>query len=57
MKLLLVNELGHSVACVEDLERYDARKPGDVSALMDFVETLLATAKGQPRVPQAPLRS
>ena len=55
MKLLLVNDMGHAVACFEDLERYDARRPGDVFALLDFLETLLATAKGNQggdKVPQ-----
>lgn len=46
MKLLLVNDQGQSVACLEDLERYDAREPGHLFALLDFLETLIATAKG-----------
>lgn len=46
MKLLLVNDKGHPVACLEDLERYDASQPGHVFALLDFLETLIATAKG-----------
>ena len=46
MKLLLVNDKGHPLACLEDLERYDTRSPGDVFALLDFLEALVATAKG-----------
>ena len=46
MKLLLVNDTGHPVACLEDLERYDTRSPGDVFALLNFLEELIATAKG-----------
>lgn len=46
MKLLLVNDQGAPVACLEDLERYDASQPGHVFALLDFLETLIATAKG-----------
>ena len=46
MKLLLVNDKGHPLACLEGLERYDTRSPGDVFALLDLLETLIATAKG-----------
>ena len=46
MKLLLVNDTGHPLACLEGLERYDTRSPGDVFALLDLLETLIATAKG-----------
>ena len=46
MKLLLVNEEGHLVACLEDLEKYDGRDPGHLFALLDLLETLVATAKG-----------
>lgn len=46
MKLLLVNDTGQPVACLEDLERYDTRSPGDVFALLDLLEALIATAKG-----------
>ena len=45
MKVLLVNDNGHQVACMENLEQYDAGKPGDLFALMDFLEQLIATAK------------
>ena len=46
MKLLLVNDKGDPLACLEDLERYDASQPGHVFALLDFLEALIATAKG-----------
>ena len=46
MKLFLVNDEGLLVACLEELERYDGRSPGHVFALLDVLETLLATAKG-----------
>ena len=46
MKLFLVNDTGDRVACLEDLERYDGRSPGHVFALLDVLETLIATAKG-----------
>ncbi|MBI2818433.1 MAG: hypothetical protein HYX73_00500 [Acidobacteria bacterium] len=46
MKVLLVNDTGHLVASMENLEQYDAANPGDVCALMDFLEKLIATAKG-----------
>ena len=46
MKLQLINDKGHTVACFEDLEGYDAENPGHVFALLDFLETLLAAAKG-----------
>ena len=46
MKVLLVNENGQLVASMENLDQYDPAKPGDLFALMDFMETLIATAKG-----------
>ena len=47
MKLLLVNDQGESVACFERVEHYDAQKSGSVLALLDFLETLIATARGK----------
>ena len=46
MKLVLVNDKGDPLACLEGLERYDTRSPGDVFALLDFLEALVANAKG-----------
>ena len=46
MKVLLVDDKGQQVASMENLEQYDAANPGDVCALMDFMEKLIATAKG-----------
>ena len=46
MKLLLVNDQGDPVACFEGIERYDAQNSSNVFALLDFLETLIATAKG-----------
>ena len=46
MKVLLVDDKGQQVASMENLEQYDAGKPGDLFALMDFMEKLLATATG-----------
>jgi len=46
MKVLLVNDNGHLVASMENLEQYDAAEPGDLLRLMDFMETLIAAAKG-----------
>jgi len=47
MKLLLVNDQGDPVACLEGVEGYDVRNSSNVLALLDFVETLLAAAKGK----------
>jgi len=46
MKVLLVNDQGKLIASMENLERYDAGNPGDLCALMDFLEQLIASAKG-----------
>jgi len=46
MRVLLVDDKGKQVASLENLELYDAGKPGDLLALMNFMERLLATAKG-----------
>ena len=46
MKLLLVNDKGDPLACFEDIEGYDAQNSSSVFALLDFLETLIATAKG-----------
>ena len=46
MKLLLINDKGDPVACLEDIEGYDAQKSSNVFALLDFLETLIAAAKG-----------
>jgi hypothetical protein len=48
MKLLLVNDQGESVACLEDVEGYDVQNSSNVLALLDFLETLIAAAKGKP---------
>ena len=53
MKLLLVNDQGESVACFERVEHYDAQKPGSVLALLDFLETLIATAQGKGGAPSS----
>ena len=47
MKLLLVNDQGESVACLEDVEAYDVQNSSHVLALLDFLETLIAAAKGK----------
>jgi hypothetical protein len=47
MKLLLVNDQGESVACIEDVEEYDVQNSSNVLALLDFLETLVAAAKGK----------
>jgi len=46
MKVLLVHDNGQLVASMENLEQYDAAEPGDLLRLMDFMETLIAAAKG-----------
>lgn len=46
MKLLLVNDQGESVASLEDVEVYDVQNSSNVLALLDFLETLIAAAKG-----------
>ena len=46
MKLLIVNDQGDPVACLEGIERYDAQNSSNVFALLDFLETLIAAAKG-----------
>jgi hypothetical protein len=48
MKLLLVNDQGESVACLEDVEVYDVQNSSNVLALLDFLETLIAAAKAKP---------
>ena len=45
MKLLLLNNEGHPVACFDHLEQYDVQSPSQVFALLDLVETLIKTAK------------
>ena len=45
MKLLLLNNEGHPVACFDHLERYDVQSPAQVFALLDLVEMLIKTAK------------
>ncbi len=45
MKLLLVNDQGEAVACFERVEQYDVQNSNSVLALLDFLETLIATAK------------
>ena len=45
MRLLLVNDEGQMVASLEELERCDAREPGRLFALLDFLEASVATAK------------
>ena len=47
MKLLLVNDQGESVACLEGVEGYDGQDSSKVLALLDFIETLIAAAKGK----------
>ena len=51
MKLLLVNDRGELIACYERLEHYDAQKSSSVLALLDFLETLIATAQGKGGAP------
>ena len=46
MKLLLVNDKGDPVACLEGIEGYDTQNSSNVFALLDFLEALIATAKG-----------
>lgn len=46
MKLLLVNDHGDPVACLDGVEGYDVQNSRNVLALLDFLETLLAAAKG-----------
>lgn len=48
MRLLLVNDQGDAVACLENIERYDAQNSRNVLALLDLLETLIAAAKGKP---------
>jgi hypothetical protein len=47
MKLVLVNDKGDPVACVNDVESYDVQKSSSVFALLDLLETLIAAAKGE----------
>jgi hypothetical protein len=46
MKLLLVNDSGDSVACLDNVEEYDTQDSGNVLALLDLLESLIASAKG-----------
>jgi hypothetical protein len=45
MKVLLVNDQGQLMASMENLDQYDPANPGDLFALMDFMESLIAAAK------------
>lgn len=45
MKLLLVNNSGESVACLNDVEGYDVQNSRDVLALLDLLESLIVAAK------------
>jgi hypothetical protein len=47
MKLLLVTDSGESVACLDNVEEYDAQDSGNVLALLDLLESLIASAKGK----------
>ena len=51
MKLLLIDNQGDPVACLEDIEGYEARNSSHVLALLDFLETLIATAQGKGGAP------
>ena len=51
MKLLLVNDQGDPVACLDSVEGYDHQNSSNVLALLDFVETLIAAAKGKQGTP------
>jgi len=53
MKLLLVNNAGESVACLEDVEGYDVQDSRNVLALLDLLESWIAAAKdGKPSAGQ-----
>ncbi|HWP84928.1 MAG TPA: hypothetical protein VNN17_07045 [Terriglobia bacterium] len=45
MKVLLVNDQGQLLASMENLEQYDRGNPGDLFALLDFVERWIAAAR------------
>ena len=47
MKLLLVKESGEPVACVQDVERYSVQDASSVFAMLDLLESLIATAKNE----------
>jgi len=53
MKLVLVNDQGDPVACLDDVERYDVQKSSSVFALLDFLETLIAAAKRKGGAPES----
>ena len=53
MKLLLINDSGEPVACLDDVEGYDVQDSSNVLALLDLLESLIAAAKGG-KVPAGP---
>lgn len=57
MKLLLVNDSGEPVACLHDVEGYDAHDSSKVFAMLDLLERMIATAKEDETAagPQRPL--
>jgi hypothetical protein len=45
VKILLVNELGQTVAQVNDVEKYDGSLAGHTAGLLDLLEVLIASAQ------------
>ena len=49
MKLLLVNDSGEQLACLQDVEGYGVQDSRSVFAMLDLLESLIAAAKdGKP---------
>lgn len=44
MKLLLVNDSGEQVACLQNVEEYSVEDPSRVFAMLDVLESLIAAA-------------
>lgn len=45
MKILLVNDIGQTVAQLNDVEKFDGSLAGHTAGLLDLLEALIASAK------------
>ncbi|MGH9342030.1 MAG: hypothetical protein ACRD1R_21195 [Acidobacteriota bacterium] len=47
MKLLLINDSGEPVACLDGVEGYDVQDSSNVLALLDLLESLIGGREGR----------
>ncbi|MSO21175.1 MAG: hypothetical protein EXQ56_12100 [Acidobacteria bacterium] len=45
MKILLVDDLGQTIATLNDVEKFDGTRSEHVAELMDLMEIIIAAAK------------